>query len=81
MSKYEDLFGTVMTEEEARDDMHEKMDIFDYLNYLSVDFNEVLEWCFSQPDFYERFSNELTSAENEYFTDHYVEIEDEEDDE
>ena len=81
MSKYEDAWGTVMTEDEAKEDLNEKMEISDYLYYLPISFDKILEWCFTQQGFYEQFYDALTSAENEYFIEHYTEIEDEEDDE
>lgn len=72
---YEDFFGTVMTEEEAREDMYEKIGIDDYLYYMPISFDKILEWCFSQPEFREQFEDALASAEDEYFKENYTEIE------
>ena len=68
------------TEEEARDDALEKMDWNDYVDefeYL-ISYRELLDWARQQPGFWERFEQDASEAEGEFFDRNYHEEESEE---
>ena len=50
----------------------------DYLqNYISYD--KLLDWAMKQDGFFEAFDDEFYKAQQDYFEDNYVELEDDED--
>lgn len=71
------------TEEEARENIHEHMDRDDYkwrLGYI-ISCDKLLAWAMEQDAFYERFQEEISRAEGEFFEDNYHEVEEEDEDE
>ena len=80
MTKWKDDSGRIFeTAEEAFDHVRVMMDTHDYKNYFRqyIDFDELLDWAWSHDDFFDDFINDFDAAEEEFFTQHYQEIEDE----
>jgi len=76
---WENDFGEEFeTEEEARDDVYEKMDQIDLIEGLktSISFTTLLAWAIKQPNFWDDFNDAVYEAENMFFHDNYHEVED-----
>ena len=75
---WENDFGeTFDTEEEARENVWEHMEREDYedeLEYI-INHSKLLSWAMDQDAFYERFQEEISKAEAEFFDEYYHEIE------
>ena len=81
MTKWENEFGDIFdTEEEARDSIPIYMEIEDYRELISLDFEKAFEIILRRCP--EEIEDELSEAEEKFFKDVYYEIgvEDEEDD-
>lgn len=79
--RFEDGFGNVFTEEEAMEDVRQNISIEDYFTFGDFDVTEVLRWCFNQDNFIEAFRKNIEQAEQDYFNEFYLEIDDEEEEE
>ena len=80
MSHWENEFGDVFeSREDAYEDSWNKMEDFELANALEyiIGFRALLEWAMQQDGFYEYFSEQIDEAENEFFSEHYYEVEDE----
>ena len=68
------------TEEEAREDSYERMDHTDLNEELGMvlSYNDLLNWCWKQPNFIDEFWEAIEEAERNYFENNYYEVEDEE---
>ena len=81
MTKWENDFGDIFdTEEEARDSISNYMEMEDYRELISLDFEKAFEIIFRRCP--EEIEDKLSEAEEKFFKDLYYEIgvEDEEDD-
>lgn len=69
------------TKEEAYEDCLEFMDLSDYVERLDtyVTIDNLLEWCFNQPSFYDNFGNEIYEIEQAFFEANYSEVDDNDD--
>lgn len=83
---WENEFGEQFeTEEEAREDVYESMELQDYINGLAekIDKSQLLEWCWQQTKgkFIDDFNDEIAEVEDDFFRENYyeVEVENEED--
>ena len=70
------------TEEDARDNVIERMDWSDYEQEMqySISWTDLFRWARQQDGFFEHFETDFSNAENEFFEANYHEIEDDEDD-
>lgn len=74
---------TFDTEEEARENVYEHMKRDDYewqLEYI-ISHDKLLAWAMEQDAFYERFQEEISKAEAEFFDEFYHEVEEEDESE
>lgn len=83
---WENDFGEEFeTEEEAHDNLYERMELDDYLTRIGdrVDVQKLLRWAWRQGGFYEAFYDEIVAAEDSFFEENYREVqaEDNEEDE
>lgn len=84
MSHWKNDFGcTYEDEEEARESAFEFMDGADYAENLSasIPYDELLSWAMKQDNFWVDFEEQVREAEDNFFTDHYREIEEDEEEE
>lgn len=81
MAQWENDWGDEFeTEEDARENVIEKMEWSDYeeeLQYI-ISFHDLFVWAHNQVGFYEYFENELNEAENNFFKANYHEVNEEE---
>ena len=80
---WENDFGEEFeTQEEARENVYERMELDDYLTRISdiIDVDKLLRWAWGKADFFETFDEEVLDAERRFFEDNYHEcvVEDEE---
>lgn len=75
---WENDWGEVFdTEEEARENVWKHMDREDYeleLGYI-IRYDKLLAWAMEQDAFYERFQEDISKAEAEFFDENYHKIE------
>jgi hypothetical protein len=67
---------TFDTEEEARENVQQHMEREDYelqLEYI-ISHSKLLAWAMEQDAFYERFEEEISKAEAEFFDENYHEV-------
>jgi len=71
------------TEEDARDNVSERMDWYDYERFMerSITWNQLFNWARKQEGFYEAFENEFCEAENDFFDENYSIVDNDEEDE
>ena len=70
------------TEEEAREEMYERMDFTDYIDHLNLSTYEIFQKLQKAGvDYFGIFDEEFCEAENEYFDENYYTVEAEDDDE
>lgn len=78
--KYTDDFDNVFeSKDQALEEARDSMEICDYQDFF--DFEKFFKWAMEQESFYEVFSEELASAEEYFFEEHYFPLEDEDDEE
>lgn len=83
MAHWENDWGEEFeTEEDAREDVVEKMDWSAYEDELqyTISWHTLFEWARQQDGFFERFETNFYDAENEFFKANYHEVEDDEED-
>ena len=67
------------TEEEARENVWERMECEDYEWRLEdiISYSQLLMWAMKQDAFYERFQDDISKVEAEFFDDYYYKVEEE----
>ena len=73
-SDFGEQFDTI---EEAHDAVYEKMELSDYIEGLAdkIDIKTLIEWCWHNPKFIDDFEDQICEVEDDYFNEHYYEIE------
>ena len=82
MSKYlRDDFTEFDSYDDAWADAMEQMDIDVFIEYFEnyVSFSDLLRWAQKQSNFYDKFEDAISNANQDYFDDFYRELEDDED--